>query len=123
MGIAARLAAAIDDPETPPYALAAMSRELRALITTLPGGYYSWRTPRYSRGGKEGRQLDSAAARCARGWNLGGSAFCTETTSALVMVVPVTSHGSVDHVICSADLQTAEAMYFSARFVHSFRLG
>jgi hypothetical protein len=32
-------------------------------------------------------------------------------------------HGSVDHVICAADLQTAEAMYFSARFVHSFRLG
>ena len=32
-------------------------------------------------------------------------------------------HASVDHVICSADLQTAEAMYFSARFVHSFRLG
>jgi hypothetical protein len=40
MGIAARLAAAIDDPETPPYALAAMSRELRTLIAVLPGGYY-----------------------------------------------------------------------------------
>jgi hypothetical protein len=40
MGVAARLAAAIDDPETPPYALAAMSRELRALITTLPGAHY-----------------------------------------------------------------------------------
>jgi hypothetical protein len=30
---------AIDDPETPPYALAAMSRELRTLIAVLPGGY------------------------------------------------------------------------------------
>jgi hypothetical protein len=40
MGIAARLAAAIDDPESPPYALAAMSRELRNLIAVLPGGYY-----------------------------------------------------------------------------------
>jgi hypothetical protein len=40
MAMAAKLAVALDDPETPPYALAAMSRELRALITTLPGGYY-----------------------------------------------------------------------------------
>jgi predicted acylesterase/phospholipase RssA len=29
----------------------------------------------------------------------------------------------VDHVICSADLQTAEAVFFSGRFLHSFRLG
>ncbi len=41
MGIALKLAAALDDPKTPPYALAAMSRELRALITTLPGAYYN----------------------------------------------------------------------------------
>lgn len=40
MGIAATLAGALDDPETPPYALAAMSRELRALITNLPGAHY-----------------------------------------------------------------------------------
>jgi hypothetical protein len=39
MVMAARLAAAIDDPETPPYALAAMSRELRTLIAVLPGLY------------------------------------------------------------------------------------
>lgn len=29
----------------------------------------------------------------------------------------------VDHVICAADLQTAEAVYFSGRFIHSYRLG
>jgi hypothetical protein len=29
----------------------------------------------------------------------------------------------VDHVICSADLQTAEAVFFSGRFIHSYRLG
>lgn len=29
----------------------------------------------------------------------------------------------VDHVICAADLQTAEAVFFSGRFVHSYRLG
>jgi hypothetical protein len=40
MGIAAKLAAALDDPETPPYALAVMSRELRTIIGALPGGYY-----------------------------------------------------------------------------------
>ena len=32
-------------------------------------------------------------------------------------------HTGVDHVICSADLQTAEAVYFSGRFLHSYRLG
>ena len=29
----------------------------------------------------------------------------------------------VDHVICAADLQTAEAVFFSGRFIHSDRLG
>jgi predicted acylesterase/phospholipase RssA len=29
----------------------------------------------------------------------------------------------VDHVMCAADLQTAEAVFFSGRFVHSYRLG
>jgi hypothetical protein len=29
----------------------------------------------------------------------------------------------VDHVICAADLQTAEAVFFSGRFIHSYRLG
>ena len=32
-------------------------------------------------------------------------------------------HADVDHVICAADLQTAEAVYFSGRFLHSYRLG
>lgn len=32
-------------------------------------------------------------------------------------------HAKVDHVITSCDLQTAEQVYFSGRFVHSFRLG
>ncbi len=32
-------------------------------------------------------------------------------------------HAGVDHVICAADLQTAEAVYFSGRFLHSYRLG
>ncbi|MEA2931271.1 MAG: hypothetical protein QOI56_56 [Actinomycetota bacterium] len=30
---------------------------------------------------------------------------------------------NTDHVICSCDLQTAEAVYFSGRFVYSYRLG
>lgn len=32
-------------------------------------------------------------------------------------------HSGVDHVITACDLQTAEQVYFSGRFVHSFRLG
>ncbi|MGH9242757.1 MAG: hypothetical protein ACRD29_00210 [Acidimicrobiales bacterium] len=32
-------------------------------------------------------------------------------------------HAGVAHVICSADLQTAEHVYFSGRFVNSFRTG
>ncbi len=32
-------------------------------------------------------------------------------------------HTGVDHVITACDLQTAEQVYFSGRFVHSFRLG
>ncbi|HEY7627083.1 MAG TPA: hypothetical protein VH761_08440 [Ilumatobacteraceae bacterium] len=32
-------------------------------------------------------------------------------------------HTAVEHVITSCDLQTAEQVYFSGRFVHSFRLG
>ena len=31
--------------------------------------------------------------------------------------------GSVDHVICAADFQTSESVYFSGRFVYSYRLG
>ena len=30
---------------------------------------------------------------------------------------------NTDHVICACDLQTAEDVYFSGRFVHSYRLG
>jgi predicted acylesterase/phospholipase RssA len=32
-------------------------------------------------------------------------------------------NSGVDHVICSADLQTAEAVFFAGRFLHSYRLG
>ena len=32
-------------------------------------------------------------------------------------------HGAVSHVVCATDLQTSEAVYFSDRFVHSWRLG
>jgi len=32
-------------------------------------------------------------------------------------------HTAVDHVITACDLQTAEQVYFSGRFVHSYRLG
>lgn len=32
-------------------------------------------------------------------------------------------NSDTDHVICSCDLQTAENVYFSGRFVHSYRLG
>jgi predicted acylesterase/phospholipase RssA len=32
-------------------------------------------------------------------------------------------HASVDHILCSADFQTAEAVYFSSRFLYSYRLG
>jgi hypothetical protein len=31
-------------------------------------------------------------------------------------------HDTVDHVICSADLQTAELVYFSSRFVYAWRV-
>ncbi len=30
---------------------------------------------------------------------------------------------TTDHIICSCDLQTSEAVYFSGRFVYSYRLG
>jgi predicted acylesterase/phospholipase RssA len=32
-------------------------------------------------------------------------------------------HTPVDHVLCAADFQTAEAVYFSGRFLYSYRLG
>ena len=32
-------------------------------------------------------------------------------------------HTTVDHVICAADLQTAELVYFSSRFVYAWRVG
>lgn len=32
-------------------------------------------------------------------------------------------HGEVSHVLCAADLQTSESVYFSDRFVHSWRTG
>ena len=32
-------------------------------------------------------------------------------------------HTSVDHVLCAADFQTAEPVYFSGRFIYSYRLG
>jgi predicted acylesterase/phospholipase RssA len=32
-------------------------------------------------------------------------------------------HGGVSHVLCAADIQTSENVYFSDRFVHSWRTG
>jgi hypothetical protein len=32
-------------------------------------------------------------------------------------------HSEVTHVVCAADIQTAETVYFSSRFVHAWRLG
>jgi predicted acylesterase/phospholipase RssA len=32
-------------------------------------------------------------------------------------------HNQVDHVLCATDFQTAEPVYFSGRFLYSFRLG